>query len=302
MPADAAPVMWQSVTFLVPGDAADRVSDALLNGGAMSVDAADGSADSESEVPIFGEPDAVSRPWTATRLTALFPEHADSASIARIALLSGGVESATVLEQGRVEDADWVRRTQQQFPPIQVSPMLWVVPTWHVAPDPSAVNIALDPGAAFGTGSHPTTFLCMEWLASHIAGGERVLDYGCGAGILAITAMKLQAGEAIGVDIDPQAVLVAARNAEQNRIAARFLGPDALPAGEFDVVIANILANPLKALAPLLAARFRRGGFLILSGILEQQAGDVATSYAAALALRPAAVLDGWVLLAGRRP
>jgi ribosomal protein L11 methyltransferase len=294
--------MWQSVSFLVPGDAADRVSDALLNGGAMSVDAADGSADSEGEVPIFGEPDAVSRPWTATRLTALFTEHADSASIARIALLSAGVESATVLEQGRVEDADWVRQTQQQFPPIQVSPMLWVVPTWHVAPDPSAVNIALDPGAAFGTGSHPTTFLCMEWLASHIAGGERVLDYGCGSGILAITAMKLQAGEAIGVDIDPQAVLVAARNAEQNRVAARFLGPDALPAGEFDVVIANILANPLTALAPLLAARVRRGGFLVLSGILEQHAGDVATSYAAALALRPAASLDGWVLLAGRRP
>jgi ribosomal protein L11 methyltransferase len=293
---------WLAIHFVVPGDRVERASDALLEGGALSVDAADAQADTAAETPLFGEPGAAASPWPATRLTALYPAHVEATLLVRRALQAADLEADLELHSARVDDADWVRLTQHQFQPIRISHRLWVVPTWHAAPDPTAVSIVLDPGIAFGTGSHPTTRLCLEWLAGVISGGERVLDYGCGSGILAIAAMKLGAAAAVGVDIDPQAVLAAARNAEQNRIAARFLDPDADPGGEYDIVVANILSNPLKALAPLLASRVRPGGYLILSGILEPQAEDVATSYPSALRLMPCAVLDGWVLLAGQRP
>lgn len=293
---------WQSVTFVVPGNFADAVSDALLVGGAICVDAADDDAGSENELAVYGEPGATPGLWSATRITALVPDDADAASIAQTALAAAGVETAPVVERGQLADADWVRLTQQQFRPIRISDRLWVVPTWHEAPDPSAINVVLDPGAAFGTGSHPTTHLCLEWLVQQIKGGERVLDYGCGSGILAVAAMKLGARAATGVDIDPQAVLAATENAAQNRVNARFLDPGALAPGAFDVVVANILANPLKALAPLLAARVRPGGHLLLSGVLEAQADRVAASYAVLIPLVRAAALDGWVLLTGRRP
>jgi ribosomal protein L11 methyltransferase len=268
----------------------------------MSVDAADGWAETADETPVFGEPGATVSPWLATRLTALFPEGAEAAAVVRRALEVGGLETDVELNAGHVDDTDWVRLTQDQFRPIRISDRLWVVPTWHEAPEPTALNIALDPGIAFGTGSHPTTRLCLEWLANAIRGGERVLDYGCGSGILAIATMKLGAAAAVGVDIDPQAVLAAARNAEQNHVAAQFFDPPSEPAGVYDIVVANILSNPLKALAPLLASRVGPGGCLILSGILEPQAEGVVASYASELSLAPAAVLDGWVLLAGTRP
>ena len=293
---------WIAIHFVVPGDRVERMSDALFEGGALSVDAADGHADTAAETPIFGEPGATLSPWPATRLTALFPAGADATMLVRRALAACGIDGQVELHAGRVDDADWVRLTQDQFQPLRISDRLWVVPTWHTAPDPDAVNVVLDPGVAFGTGSHPTTRLCLAWLARKIAGGERVLDYGCGSGILAIAAMKLGAREAVGVDIDPQAGVAAARNADENRIAARFVAPDAERGGEYDIVVANILSNPLQALAPLLAARVRRGGCLALSGILEPQAQHVAASYASVLHLAPAAVLDGWVLLTGSRP
>lgn len=299
--AGAISVGWQSVSFLIPGDAADAVSDALLDAGALSVDAAEGAPAPSCEIQDFEAPDSIPRLWALARVTALFAEDADAAGVVRRALAFAGVEASGSVERAWVAGADWVRRTQQQFPPIQIARRLWVVPTWHVAPDPSAVSVVLDPGLAFGTGSHPTTRLCMEWLATHLEGGERVLDYGCGSGILAITAMKLGAAEAIGVDIDPQAIVAATRNAEQNRVAARFVGPEDLGSGEFDVVVANILANPLRALAPLLTGRLRRGGWLLLSGILESQAEAVGASYAALLPLATAGTCEGWVLLAGRR-
>ncbi len=293
---------WLSIQFVVPGDCVEQVSDVLLAGGALSVDAADSQAETPDETPIFDEHGATVTPWLATRLTALFPEGAEATAVVRRALEVGGLETDVELNAGHVDDTDWVRLTQDQFRPIRISDRLWVVPTWHKAPDPTALNIALDPGIAFGTGSHPTTRLCLEWLANGIRGGERVLDYGCGSGILAIVTMKLGAAAAVGVDIDPQAVLAAARNAEQNHVAAQFFDPPSEPAGAYDIVVANILSNPLKALAPLLASRVRPGGCLILSGILEPQSEDVVTSYSRELSLAPAAVLDGWVLLAGTRP
>ncbi len=292
---------WLAIQFVAPGERVDELSDELLASGAVSVDAADSGADTDAETPMFEEPGETLAPWPAARVTALFPEGAPAQALVQQALASCGLAEAVDLQARRVDDTDWVRLTQDQFQPIRITDRLWIVPTWHVLPDPTAINVVLDPGIAFGTGSHPTTRLCLQWLAEAIGGGEHVLDYGCGSGILAIAAMKLGAGAAAGIDIDPQAVLAATRNAEQNRVAAHFAGTDGEPAGEYDIVVANILSNPLKALAPLLTSRVRPGGWLILSGILEIQAEDVAASYGPVLHLAPVAMLDGWGLLAGQR-
>jgi ribosomal protein L11 methyltransferase len=294
-------VSWLAVQFVAPGERVEELSDLLLASGALSVDVADSTAGTAAETPIFDEPGATLAPWPAARMTALFAEDAPAVRLVQHALAACDLDDAIQLHAAPVDDADWVCVTQDQFQPIRIAERFWIVPTWHAPPDPGAVNIVLDPGIAFGTGSHPTTRLCLQWLADTIRGGERVLDYGCGSGILAIAAMKLGAAAVAGVDIDPQAVLAAARNAEQNRIAAQFTGPNGEPAGAYDIVVANILSSPLKALAPLLTSRVRPGGWLALSGILESQAAEVAASYAPACALAPAAVLDGWALLVGRR-
>jgi ribosomal protein L11 methyltransferase len=209
-----------------------------------------------------------------------------------------------VLDSVEVADTDWVRSTQAQFPPTRISPRLWIVPTWHEPPDPAAVNVRLDPGVAFGTGTHPTTRLCLGWLDAALAPGVSVLDYGCGSGILAVAAALLGAGEVLGTDIDPQAVDAARLNAEANGARARFVLPGELPAERFDVVVANILSNPLKVLAPALLARVAPGGTLVLSGVLERQAEEVIGAYARIDAEVPLAVWgadEGWVCLAGRR-
>jgi len=286
---------------VVPGVRVEAVSDALLECGAISVDAAASDSASAAEAPPVDDPGATVTPWRIASLTALFPEANNAVNRTRDALRRSGVDDEIPIREERVEDEDWVRRTQTQFQPIRVSDRLWVVPTWHEPPDPNAKNIVLDPGIAFGTGSHATTRLCLEWLGSRVAGGERVLDYGCGSGILAIAAMKLGAAAAVGVDIDPQAVLAATRNGGQNRVAARFFDPQAEPGGAYDIVVANILADPLKVLAPLLVSRVRSGGELVLAGILESQAEGVAAAYAGVMDLAPVAAREGWVLLAGRR-
>jgi ribosomal protein L11 methyltransferase len=192
-----------------------------------------------------------------------------------------------------------VRLTQSQFDPIPISPRLWIVPTWHDAPDSSAINLKLDPGLAFGTGSHPTTRLCLRWLDAHIAGGETLLDYGCGSGILAIAAVKLGAVQVDGVDIDPQAVTASCDNATLNDVTAHFCLPGELASGQYDIVVANILTNPLKGMAPLLAGRVRAGGQLVLSGILAEQAEDVMVVYRDWFDFEPPEVDEGWVRLAG---
>ncbi|MDP2266448.1 MAG: 50S ribosomal protein L11 methyltransferase, partial [Thiobacillus sp.] len=189
--------------------------------------------------------------------------------------------------------------TQSQFDPIPISPRLWIVPTWHDAPDSSAINLKLDPGLAFGTGSHPTTRLCLRWLDTHLAGDETLLDYGCGSGILAIAAVKLGAARVDGVDIDTQAVTSSQDNAALNNVTAHFCLPDELGPGRYDIVVANILTNPLKSMAPLLAGRVRAGGQLVLSGILAEQAEDVMAVYRQWFAFAPPEIDEGWVRLAG---
>jgi len=229
--------------------------------------------------------------------------------LAALDSLAGPAPAASDWLLRDVPDADWVRLTQSQFGPITVGDRIWIVPSWHRddADLPAGntqdgiIRIELDPGLAFGTGSHPTTHLCLEWLAAHLHGGETVLDYGCGSGILAIAARMLGAGDTLGVDIDEQAVLSATQNAAANRVRVHACLPDALPAGSSQVVVANILSNPLKVLAPMLSSRVAPGGWLALSGVLERQADEVAQAYAPWLALQVWAARDGWVCLAGRK-
>jgi ribosomal protein L11 methyltransferase len=203
-----------------------------------------------------------------------------------------------------VAEADWVRASQSQFPPTKISERLWIVPTWHEVPDPDAVVVRLDPGVAFGTGTHPTTQLCLAWLDQNLKPGSRVLDYGCGSGILAIAAGKLGAGALTGVDVDEQALAAARINSAANDVRARYTDPAGLPPGAFDIVLANILSNPLKLLAPALLARVASGGALVLSGVLERQAEEVMAAYRASdsgLVLSVWGVAEGWACLAGRR-
>ena len=204
----------------------------------------------------------------------------------------------------RVDDADWVSISQAQFPPTRISDRLWIVPSWCDAPDPAAIVVRLDPGVAFGTGTHPTTRLCLTWLDRHLGPGDRVLDYGCGSGILAIAAGRLGAATLVGVDIDEQALSAARANSAANGVSARYTDPAGLGTAQFDIVVANILSNPLKLLAPALLARVAPAGALVLSGVLERQAAEVIAAYREArsgVALAVTEVCDGWVCLSGWR-
>ena len=217
------------------------------------------------------------------------------------ALRAAGAVALEDASLDRLEDADWVTRSQREFPPIRAGHRLWIVPTWHAAPEPGALNIVLDPGAAFGTGSHPTTRLCLEWLERNVAPGDCVLDYGCGSGILGIAALKLGAANVVAVDIDPLALDAARYNSRQNEVALSVVSAAECIPGVARLTVANILANPLRMLAPLLAAHTAMNGRLALSGILEAQAAEVIEAYAPWAALAIEARDEPWVLLAGMR-
>jgi ribosomal protein L11 methyltransferase len=279
------------------GREADSFSDALLEAGALSVSC-------EELRPADGPPSLIepgeAASWPRVRLSALCGSNCDPAQVLRRACEASGV-AIQQHELRAVADEDWVARSRSEFSPVRVSPRLWVVPSWHTPPDPGAVNLLLDPGLAFGTGSHASTRLCLRWLERRISGGETLLDYGCGSGILAIASLKLGAARAVGVDIDPEAVAAARANARRNEVAGEFFESGALPALVADLVVANILANPLKVLAPIVAARCRRGGHVALSGILVEQAADVERAYMPWLAFEPAQEEEGWVCLSGRR-
>ena len=291
---------WLAVTGEVPADAVDAFGDALLERGALSVDLADAHAGTVAESALFDEPGVAAQVWRANRICALFPAETDPAAVWTGACADAGLGAQPFSVQG-IDEQDWVRRTRDQFQPIQISPRLWIVPTWAELPDPQAINLQLDPGLAFGTGAHPTTRLCLRWLEQNLRAGDTVLDYGCGSGILAIAAMKLGAAAASGIDIDPQAVLAAGNNAMQNQVAVRFELPHAGRGEPVQVVLANILANPLKVLAPLLAGLTLPRGRIALSGILAQQADEIAAIYAQWFDLQPAMADEGWVLLSGTR-
>ena len=278
------------------------VSDALIEAGAYSVDVADAQAGTEYETPIFGEPGQdFELAFGSNRVVALFAPEVDLPGVFARAMAAAGLSTRPDYKITDVAEQDWVRLTQSQFDPIRVSSRLWIVPSWHTSPDPAALNIILDPGLAFGTGSHPTTRLCLEWLDRHMSPGCSVIDYGCGSGILAIAAAKLGAARVRGVDIDAQAVLSSRYNAERNAVIAEFSSVDEAPPEPADVVLANILSNPLKVLAPLLARLTLPGGTLVLSGILPPQSEDVADAYRVWFDIEPPAMADGWVRLSGSR-
>ena len=292
---------WLSLTVNADAAYAESLSEALLEFGALSVDMHDADADTPQEQAIFGEPGEPSASlWLHNCVTALFAADAAVEDILQQASLAAGLKQSPPHHITPLQDNDWVRLTQSQFDPIRISQRLWIVPTWHTPVDSAAINIVLDPGLAFGTGSHPTTRLCLRWLDENIHGGESVLDYGCGSGILAIAAMKLGAGSACGVDVDTQAVQSSRDNAQANQVKADFALPDGTlkPA---DIVVANILTNPLKMLAPLLASATRQGGRIVLSGVLSEQAADVMQVYAQWFDLNPAVMEDGWACLSGSR-
>jgi ribosomal protein L11 methyltransferase len=290
---------WLSVCFEVAAPDAEAVTDALIAAGALAVDVEDAAAGSSGEEPQFAEAGVAPRAWRRNIVRALVAADADAAALVEAACGRAGIAFPDYRVQA-VADRDWVRATQSQFTPIRISPRLWIVPTWHAAPEPAALNIILDPGLAFGTGSHPTTQLCLRWLERQIRGGESVLDYGCGSGILAIAAIKLGAVSAVGIDIDEQALLAARGNAIQNRVHVEFCAPD-WPGRAADIVVANILAHPLIALAPLLARLTAPRGRLALAGVLASQAPEVCAAYAEWFDMAEDSTEEGWVLLAGVR-
>lgn len=295
---------FQECVIEIAQDQAEAWSDALFDLGALSVSVEDADADTPDEQPLFGEPglEPTRLAWNRSRVVALFDEETDPALVVTAAANALKVDPVPLFVLRSVEDQDWVRLTQSQFEPIRVGEKIWVVPSWHDAPEPDAVILELDPGLAFGTGSHPTTRLCMQWLEQNVQAGETVLDYGCGSGILAIVAKKLGAGETIGIDIDPNAVEASRYNAERNHVEASFALPASVSDATYDLVVANILSNPLKLMAAMLSARVRPGGRLVLSGVLERQADEVAAAYAPWLAMSVWRSEEGWVCLHGTRP
>ena len=292
---------WLSLVAEVDAAAAEPLADALLARGAASVAIEDAAAGTPAEEAVFESTAASGVRWMRARLRALLPEGSDAPALLRAAAAEIGLRSPPAFALEPVAADDWVRHAQSQFEPIRISARIWVVPSWHAPPEPEAINLLLDPGLAFGTGSHPTTRACLRWLEQRVAPGTRVLDYGCGSGILAIAAAKLGAGETLGVDIDPDALAAARENAVRNRVAVRFLDPGIPLAFAADLVVANILANPLKLLAPLLAARCRRAGRIAVAGILESQAEDVAAAYAPWFEMTEWDREEGWIALEGMR-
>nr|WP_288256337.1 50S ribosomal protein L11 methyltransferase [uncultured Pseudomonas sp.] len=287
---------WLQVRLAITPEQAETYEYALLEVGAVSVTFMDAE-----DQPIF-EPDLGTTPlWSNTHLLALFEADTDeTALLAHLQLLCGGALPEHHVE--RIEDQDWERSWMDGFQPMRFGQRLWIVPSWHAAPQPDAVNLLLDPGLAFGTGTHPTTALCLEWLDSQNLDNCSVLDFGCGSGILAIAALLLGAPQAAGTDIDPQALEASRDNASRNGIdPARFpvYLPADLPQQPADVVVANILAGPLVSLAPQITALVKGGGRLALSGILAEQAEEVRAAYASAFDLDPTAIKDGWVRISG---
>jgi ribosomal protein L11 methyltransferase len=297
--------MWVSVALETDAAHADSLTDTLLAAGAISVSVEDAQAGTDEETPQFGEPGGANdQPivplWNISRVVALFDPSDDLIGRIAAATVAAGIDDLPEIELEEVAEQDWVRLTQAQFDPIRVNDRLWIVPSWHVAPDPAAINLVLDPGLAFGTGSHPTTFLCLQWLTETLRGGETVLDYGCGSGILAIAAAKLGATSVLGVDIDRNALAAAQDNAVNNSVTLDLRHSGEALQERFDIVVANILTNPLCVLAPLLVARIAPGGRIALSGVLASQAEQVIAAYAPLIALRVGAELDGWVRLEGQ--
>ncbi|RGP56297.1 50S ribosomal protein L11 methyltransferase [Pseudomonas abyssi] len=289
---------WLQLRLAITPEQAPALEDQLLALGAVSVTFMDAE-----DQPIF-EPDLGTTPlWSNTHLLALFEADTDGeALLQHLHLLWQAELPAHELEQ--IEDQDWERSWMDNFHPMRFGQRLWIVPSWHAAPDPDAVNLLLDPGLAFGTGTHPTTSLCLQWLDAQQLQGKTLIDFGCGSGILAIAGLLLGAKHAVGTDIDIQALEASRDNARRNQIADEHFDlylPEHMPAAPADVLVANILAGPLVSLAPQLASLVKPGGLLALSGILAEQTEEILQAYQGDFELDPVAEQDGWIRVSGKR-
>ncbi|OYQ39134.1 50S ribosomal protein L11 methyltransferase [Rhodoferax sp. TH121] len=283
--------------LMCPEDRVESLSDALDALDALSVSVEDADAQTDAEQALFGEP-GMPPPkdgWQRSRVIALFADRALADDAARLLQVQDFFDGCQVLGIAAVADQDWVRLTQSQFAPVEITPEFWIVPTWHEPPAQARQVIRLDPGLAFGTGTHPTTRMCLRWVASH-PGQPDVLDYGCGSGILAIGAAKFGAQRVVAVDIDEAAVQSTVLNADANGVQLLAGLPDKAH-GQYALVLANILATPLKVLAPLLCAHVKAGGHLVLAGILARQADELVAAYASYCKLSVADEEDGWILM-----
>jgi len=289
---------WQQLSVTSAGQAPELFEEALLAVGALAVTLTD-----DGDHPLLEPPPGATPLWPHTRVTGLFAADTDMAGVERQLRQHLDADTPLMLERQGLEERDWVRAWLDDFKPMRFGRRLWVCPSTLTPPDPQAVNLRLDPGLAFGTGTHPTTALCLTWLDSAPVAQQRVLDYGCGSGILAIAAALLGAECVQVVDIDPQALLACSQNAEHNQVAGRVtaVDPDTFTPGSVDILLANILSAPLIKLAPCLSSWLAPGGWLVLSGILQSQATAVQTAYAAAVRFEPVQEQDGWVLLVGRK-
>jgi len=292
---------WVSLKIEAQDNTADLVSDTLMGLGALSAIIEDANAETLDEQPIFGEPgDPPPGIWQQNLVSALFDEGVDIDQIMQDLHQETGLSSLQFSTE-IIHEQDWVRATQAQFEPLRITDNLWIVPTWHTIPNVDAINIILDPGLAFGTGSHPTTHLCLAWLSEVVGNQDTLLDYGCGSGILAIAAKKLGAAMVIGVDIDSQAIIASNFNAEQNAVQANFHHASQFELHPFDIIVANILSSALSVLAPVLASACRAGGKVALSGILREQESAVTAIYSEWFTMEPAQYMESWVLLTGTR-
>ena len=285
------------LVLMCPEGQVERLSDALDALDALSVSVEDADAQTDAEQALFGEPGMPppKEGWQRSRVTALFADEPLAQVAADLLKAQDFFDACQVLALSAVPDEDWVRLTQSQFTPVEITPEFWIVPTWHEPPAAARQVIRLDPGLAFGTGTHPTTRMCLRWIATHPVAGS-VLDYGCGSGILAIGAAKFGAAEVVAVDIDTAAVQSTELNAAANRVALSAGMPERAQ-GVYQLVLANILATPLKVLAPLLCAHVASGGHLVLAGILERQAEELIEAYAPHCQLAVADREDGWILM-----
>ena len=287
--------------LLVPDVGVESVSDALEALDALSVSVEDADAQTDAEQALFGEPGMPppKEGWQRSRVIALFATEALAHEAAVVLAAQDFFDGCQALGVAHVPEQDWVRLTQSQFAPVEITPEFWIVPTWHETPAQARQVIRLDPGLAFGTGTHPTTRMCLRWIATHPVADQRVLDYGCGSGILAIGAAKYGATQIDAVDIDEAAVESTRLNAEANAVQLRTGLPD-MAQGQYQTVLANILATPLKVLAPLLCRYVAPGGALVLAGILERQAAELTAAYAPFAQLQVSDSEDGWILMTAR--
>jgi ribosomal protein L11 methyltransferase len=291
--------------LLAPEEAVETVTDALIDElGALSASVEDADADTDAEHALFGEPGmpAPAGGWKRSRIVALFESDQAATEAGTLLLAQDWAKDVALVAMRPVAEQDWVRLTQSQFAPVEIAPGFWIVPSWHEVPAGAQRVIRLDPGLAFGTGTHPTTRMCLRWTARQAPAlaprWTRVLDYGCGSGILAIGAALHGAGRIDAVDIDPAAVEATRANAAANKVSVNAGLPE-LAQGQYPLVFANILATPLKLLAPLLCSHVAAGGHLVLAGILERQADELKAAYAPWLTLQVDDRDDGWVLMTG---